>query len=587
MGSWKLPDRRVLRQLVEALLYERVASWSSELAPPEVGGVRALSFRLGSASYCCRARVGAFGRVRVVEGSIGKVGRYTPRETTWREVLGDVPAAAAVKQAIADELASTARLCRWNLQNLPALQRSRRGLPYEELERLLHEGHPYHPCFKSRSGFSLEDHAAYGPEAGESFELRWLAVQRGRLAQVLPTDEAEHWHAELGPEAASALAEAREAAGTGVEQYGLLPVHPWQWRHLSESPALRAALARREVVDLRVERGRYRATQSVRTLLPARVGASHLKVPLALRISSSLRTLEPETVKAAPAVSGWLRSLVAADPFFEEVAGVVVLAEHASSSYEPSCADTAPLDGNLAAIWRAPIGPCLRPHEEAMPYNALFATEPDGLPHVDPWIRQYGLTAWVSRVLRVTLLPLWRLVSHHGVALEAHAQNLLLLHEDGWPTRVAVRDFHDSVEYVPSFLAAPDRVPRWASLDRRFADAPPGRHYAMQSVVELRDLFIDAVLVFNLCELSWLMEQSYGFREADFWRLARTILTEYSRSAWCSPEREATLALRAPFVHTESLFKARLRASLATLHRHLVPNALGEHADRETHADHQ
>lgn len=583
-----MPEARVLRQLVEALLFERVATWQSERYLPHAGADKELSFGLAACSYRCRARVGAFGRVRVVSGSVRKLARHGPRSTSWREVLSDVPAAAPVKDAVAEELENTVRLCRWNQQHVPALGRSRRGLPYEQLEGLLHEGHPYHPCFKARTGFSLADQAAYGPEAGQPFEVEWLAVQRSRLSQVLPVTEAEHWLLELGAEGAAALDAARRAAGADVEHYGVLPVHPWQRRRLSESPALRAALGRGELLDLQLVAGRYRASQSLRTLLPAaRPRASYLKLPLDLRVSSSLRTLQAETVKSAPALSAWLSSLVAADPFFQQVAAAVVLAEHASTVYAPRDADVAALDGHLAAIWREPVGPRLRGSEQALPFNALFAMEPDGKAHIDPWLQRHGMAAWVQQLLRVTLLPLWRLLSHHGVALEAHAQNLLLLHEDGWPSRLALRDFHDSLEYVPSFLAEPSRVPSWSAIDERFATAPAGRHYAMQAVVELRDLFIDAVLVFNLSELSWLLEERYGFSEQEFWRLARGALAEYARSPWCDPARDAQLQWRAPFIHTESLFKARLRAPAVTSFHHLVPSALHDHAEREIHAGHQ
>jgi siderophore synthetase component len=573
--------------LVEALLFERIAAWPAERFPPH-GGERSIDFTLGGKSYQCRARVGAFGRVRVTPGSVQKVARRTARPTGWDELLSDAPGDPAVKAAIAEELDNTVRLCRWNEERLPRLQRSRRGLPYDALEQLLHEGHPYHPCFKARTGFSLADQAAYGPEAGAIFELRWLAVPRARLTQKLASDEQAHFSAELGAPGYQSLVDAQRALGLEVEAYGLLPVHPWQWKKLADSPALLSALAQGELVDLRIELGSYRASQSLRTLLPASNAAtSHVKLPLAVRVSSSLRTLQAETVKSAPALSAWLQGLVASDPFFEEEAGAVVLAEHTSSLYEPHAADGAPLDGHLAAIWREPVGPKLQDGEQALPFNALFAVEADGRPHVDDWLKKYGISAWVRQLLRVTLLPLWRLLSHHGVALESHGQNLLLLHRDGWPSRIALRDFHDSLEYVPTFLAEPTRVPRWSDLDSRFAAARVGRHYAMRSVVELRDLFVDTVLVFNLSELSWQLEQNCGFHEIEFWRLARRTLSGYARSRWSEPHREAALRLGEPLLPTESLFKERLRATSGAVLQHLVPNALHQQTEKETHASYR
>jgi 3,4-dihydroxybenzoyl-citryl-spermidine/N-citryl-spermidine--spermidine ligase len=583
-----LPDERVLRQLVEALLFERIASWSGDHLAPGTAGEREIAFCVGRRAYRCRGRVGAFGRVRVAPGSVKQASGHDLRDTSWRELLHELPCSGLVKAEVAEELENTVRLCRWNQEQLPRLRQSRRGLTYEELEGLLHEGHPYHPCFKARAGFSLDDHAAYGPEAERSFPLRWLAVRRSCLSERLPIAEREHLRLELGADDAVALERARHGAGVAGEQYGVLPVHPWQWKELADSPALAAAFTRGELVALNVEAGQYRASQSLRTLLPVgRPLASHLKLPLAVRISSSLRTLQPETVKAAPALSTWLKSLVARDPFFAEVSGVVVLAEHGSSVYVASGPETGDLEGNLAAIWREPIGAHLRDCESAVPFNALFASESDGRPHVDGWIERHGLTAWLRQVLRVTLLPLWRLVAHHGVALESHAQNLLLLHVDGWPRRLALRDFHDSVEYVPSFLAEPALVPNWSGIDARFRTSWPGRHYEMSSVVELRDLFIDSVLIFNLCELSWLLEQHYAFSEPEFWSLVRSVLHDYARSSWNDGERATRLRLHAPYVQTESLFKARLRTPAETLFVHTVPSALHDHFEGKTHAGYQ
>jgi siderophore synthetase component len=155
------------------------------------------------------------------------------------------------------------------------------------------------------------------------------------------------------------------------------------------------------------------------------------------------------------------------------------------------------------------------------------------------------------------------------------------------PARLALRDFHDSLEYVPSFLARPELVPDFARIEPRFEGARPGRYYAMSSVRELRDLFIDTVMVFNLSELSWLLERHYGFRETEFWRLARGTLAAYERSRWHDAARSARISLGAPCIHTESLFTARLSAPTSQLLQHVVPSDLHEQVEREIHAGHQ
>src|SRR5690606_24510876 len=96
----------------------------------------------------------------------------------WRQVVEQLPMPSLVRSELHDELDNTARLCRWNIEQLLPTRGSRRGMSYEELEGAIDEGHPYHPCFKARTGFSLADHERYGPEAGHSFLLRWLAIGR-------------------------------------------------------------------------------------------------------------------------------------------------------------------------------------------------------------------------------------------------------------------------------------------------------------------------------------------------------------------------------------------------------------------------
>lgn len=47
---------------------------------------------------------------------------------------------------------------------------------------------------------------------------------------------------------------------------------------------------------------------------------------------------------------------------------------------------------------------------------------------------------WVARYCEVALVPLLALYCRHGVSLEAHVQNALIALEDGWPSRLFIRD---------------------------------------------------------------------------------------------------------------------------------------------------
>jgi siderophore synthetase component len=562
-------DERIARQLAEALLSERLVA--ARPSPRTAGPPGELvAFELGPRSYRCRARRSAFGRVRIARGTLLAVDRAEPRAARWEQLAEALPARAPIRDEVAAELAATAQFSRWNAEHMAGLGERRRH-DYQALEGSLHEGHPYHPCFKGRTGFSLADHGRYGPEGAQAFELEWLAVRRDELVQRDACDDAELVSRELGASVWSEVSQALEAKGLARGEYGVLPCHPWQAARLARLAP--SALQRRGVLPLGVRAGRYRATQSLRTLMhEADPRASHVKLPLATRVSSSLRTLSPECVSAAPAISAWLADLVASDRYFSSVAGLTILREHASACHSFE-ADPEPEHGHAGVIFRESVTSTLSHGEEAVPFNALFARELDGRPFLEPWVERHGLTRWLKRLLFVTVSPIWRLLLRHGVALEAHAQNLVLVHRRGVPERVAVRDFHDSVEYVDDFLAEPERLPDFASLHPRFARAPADRYYRMSSLEELRELVTDCLFVFNLGELAALLLEDYGFPEARFWALVRGVLREVATD----PEderRAAALAFDAPLVRVESLFTRRLRGEAESRCHHLVLNPL-------------
>ncbi|SEF99764.1 IucA/IucC family protein [Marinobacterium lutimaris] len=560
-----MSEGRVIRQLIEALLFEGAVACSGDISD----NTGELNFRIGELDLVCRGRRGAFGRLRVQENSLRRVDA-----DGWRcQVgLGDLVAAlnvdAAIRKRLHAELEQTVRLCDWNARRLPR-PLSRRQLSFEALEGLLDEGHPYHPCFKARTGFSLEDHRRYGPEAGETFALHWLAIDRRSLTASLPVEEASFWRRELGDLCWNTLQARILQRGGSPERYGLMPIHPWQWQALQRE-GLGAPIRSGEILYLGEAGEQYRATQSIRTLINAEdPGKAHIKLPLNLVNTSSLRTLEPNSVCTAPVLSAWLKKVVDSDPFFTDVAPLILLQEYAGLLFRGT---EKQLEGQLGAIWRENLNTSLEPGEQAVPFTALFATELDRRPFIDDWIQRFGLKAWLTRLLECTVLPIWHLLVAQGIALEAHAQNLILVHRDGWPTRLAVRDFHESVEYVEGFLAQPDLCPDFRALDPVYLDDTPDRFFWMQEVEALRELYMDTLYIYNLTELSNLLERDYDVPETRFWQQVHDLLEYYSAGGHCDPERAALLGCSSPVIQTESLLRRKLCASITTECRHPIPN---------------
>lgn len=556
---------RVLRQLCEALLCE---GWAAAL---QLDRGQTVSWSLRQTRFRARGRRGAFGRYRLQEGSI-----EIRDGSRWRPAAAaDVLAAAADPSPALDilraDLCHTEHLSDLTALHIPAAARRHR-LGISALETALHEGHPYHPCFKARSGFSDADHLAYGPEGGAAFRLTGVLFHRSLVQQSLPADS--FWEQELGTAEWRRIAALAEARGTPLGTHCLLPLHPWQHAKLQDDPLFNAWRTAGRLAETGPIGEAYRATQSVRTLMRAGTPArAHVKTAMAMRNTSSLRTLAPESVAVAPAVSRWLAAVLDSDPLFASRYPLTILPEYAAITAGRGTA----LDGHLAAIWRQSPESLGLPAGSMMPFNGLALTETDGRPLIAPWIEAHGLDAWLAQLIEVAVLPIWHLMVAHGIGLEAHGQNLILRHENGWPTGLIARDFHESLEYVPELLSRPDLCPDLAQIDPAYADAPPDKFHRMSSAEELRWLVMDTLFVFNLADLSALLQRHYGLAEAAFWRRVRTRLDRYAAEHGMQA-RQASFAPFAPQIRAESLITRKIDPDRPQ-HGHLIANALATAKD--------
>lgn len=518
-GAWDEAGRRVAGQLLGALLREDLLPGSVvRLAGPDAALAVSLAPSGTGRRYRARARrMHAYGRVLIEPGSLAtEDGPVTRAAAFLEDLLPDLPGGAADHARFADELARTQHNHADAL--LHGAGRTLADLPYDDLEGALPDGHRYHPCFKSRIGFSPADNRAFGPEFGAPIHPVWIAAHRSiaeATAMGVPDgQDADLIALSLDAETRAAFAARITERGGRPRDYHLVPVHPWQWQRLGEAAT---APLRRDgtLVPLGPARHAYSAQQSIRTLADRTAPhAPTLKLALSIRNTSTARTLAPHTVLNAPVVSAWLEAVRAGDPFLRGT-GTILLAERmgVAVTVPPEADRDGALRGALSAIWRDPVAPHLGT-EAAVPFTAL--THRDGAaPLIADWIARHGAEPWVDALLRAALLPVMHLLLAQGIAVESHQQNMVLLHRDGWPTRVALKDFHDGVRFVPELLAGPRPVlvPTPAEHARINANS----YVEARDVEDVRDFVLDALLGVNLAELGWCLDLWFGYPETRFW----------------------------------------------------------------------
>ncbi|WP_214721258.1 IucA/IucC family protein [Exiguobacterium sp. s192] len=543
-------ERRVCKQLLEAILFERIEPFIEHRRQGQT------TFRFVRPPYelTVDGRRGAFDRVWLdIETVVLTRGNHAQSPT-----LEHIMDCFQLAEPLRLELRQTVQFA----DACPTYPEPRTHLSYEQLEQALIEGHPYHPCFKSRIGFSPDDHSRYGPEAGQRFRLRFISVPVSIVHQQRMDGVMEQT---FGHETYLRLQEKLSAAVDVPTGYHILPVHPWQWQHVEAD--VRASGG----IDLGEAGPLFQATQSIRTVFrPDAPTVPHIKLPLDLMQTSSRRTFTVPNIVAAPVLSDWLVDRTQKLP-------VTVLREFASQVVETTDGN---LSGRIGCLYRDNVLAAVSPDETVIPLTALALREENETLFLEPWFKSYGRERWLKQFLTVYLEPVFRLLIEEGIAVEAHAQNALLVLKDGWPTRLMLRDFHDSVEFVRSFVRRPEKIPTFDTLHPAFRSTT-NLYYEMDQVEALRELVVDTVFVFHLTELSHQLKETHQLDETTFFYWTADILAGLN----LPPARLEALQLDTPTVYTESLVARKFNTTQC---RHLIRNPLQSQTPKgsETHVIH-
>ncbi|MFJ9869984.1 IucA/IucC family protein [Streptomyces sp. NPDC101165] len=274
-----------------------------------------------------------------------------------------------------------------------------------DAEQAVVDGHPQHPCCRTRTGMSIADVLAYAPEHHPVVPLALLRVPADRL------QGAGVWPQHLRD-------------GDTI----LMPLHPWQRDHV---------LSRRADLVVMEETIPARPLLSLRTLAPLGVlPGCHIKTALDVQVTNYRRTISPAEVADGPPLSDLVSAVIDKAGYGSSLR---VLRELGGGAV---CVDGQP-SASLAAMIRESAECHLDTGEIAVPLTAVHATGATVMSG-DP-------VRWLTDLAGLVLPPALTLLSM-GVALEAHGQNTLVVLREGRPVRVLYRDL-DGVRVSPRRLA--------------------------------------------------------------------------------------------------------------------------------------
>ena len=429
-------------------------------------------------------------------------------------------------------------------------------LDYAELEG--HQtGHPWIIFNKGRVGFSATDALRYAPEARQPVRLPWIAV-RDDLAryEAVPGLTARRLYTEeLSPAARVRFGAELIRRGCNPARYWWLPIHPWQWDEMIQ-PLYAAEIAASRLVYLGAGDDSYLPQQSIRTF--SNISAPHrrhVKLPLSILNTMVWRGLPTERTLAAPAVTNWLQTVAANDPFLADTCKVILLGEVASVTVGHPVLDridAVPYQYRelLGAIWREPLPAALHQGERARTLAALLSFGADGRPLVVELVARSGLDAagWLDRLFGAVLPPLLRFLYVHGTVFSPHGENAVVVYdEDDVPTRLAVKDFVDDVN-----LSAAD-LPELADLPEQVAAV------LLREEPDYLCQFLHSGLFIGVLRyLARIFERHLDVPSAAFWSAARATIRAYQEQFPEHADRYTLFDLTTPQIDRLCLNRNRL-----------------------------
>ena len=324
-----------------------------------------------------------------------------------------------------------------------------------EIEGML-RGHPWLIMSKGRMGFGYDDYLSAAPELSPTVKVLWLAVHRD-LAEFRSTEE---WQAgtlyqyELDAEELDSFEQQLHERGCSCRDYFLIPVHAWQW-HQWLVPTYANEIVDQRIIELGVGQDDHVPMQSIRTLCNISQPERHyVKLPVSIFNTAVYRGLPSKRNLAAPAVTAWLKQIQSQDSDLKQ-SGVAFLGEVATLTIHQPCFDQiegAPYQFKelFGCLWRESVDPVIGTGEQALSQAALLHRDINGQSILAVLIQASGLSPlqWLKRFAEVSVTPLLICLYKYGLAFSPHGENTMLIHANGVPQKMVLKDFIDDINLV-------------------------------------------------------------------------------------------------------------------------------------------
>jgi siderophore synthetase component len=516
--QWQLAGTRLIEMAIAEFLYEEI------LQAKAIDG-QTYQLSLGEHQYQFKGYQYQLGHWQVTENSVRE---YANQEVAWDlnrfivAVARHVEVKPFTLAYLIKEMNNTwlaeAHLLNTERPSSDAIL----DLSASEVEGVL-RGHPWLVMSKGRMGFSYQDYLNFAPEMQPKLQLLWVAVHRD-LAQYRAVDELPEntlYDTELDEAQRQQFDQKIAALGKNKQDYIGLLVHPWQWHHWIISN-FAGEIVQRRIIELGLSHDWYTPMQSIRTFSNISKPSRHyVKLPLSIFNTAVYRGLPSDRNLAAPALTQWLKQTYQQDQQWQDT-GIILLGEMATVTVGQPCFDQvegAPYQFKelFGCLWRESVQPYLNNNQQVLTQAALVHRDLNGKSVLAAMVKRSGLEplVWLKQFVHVCLTPLLYSLYRYGLVFSPHGENSLLVHENGVPKRMVIKDFIDDVNVVE------EDFPELGSL-------PPETALLIKHPArDLTHFIFTGLFIVHYRYISSIFMADFQFSEADFWQQVADVVYEF------------------------------------------------------------
>jgi len=424
------------------------------------------------------------------------------------------------------------------------------------------QGHPYHPCHKTRLGFNEADYIKYSPEFNGDIQICVAAVEKKLLhiEQEQIGRDYNEWFAQAYPQQWQNFQEKLKVTNLNETHYHPIFIHPWQYENIIIT-LFSNLIKNKNLIYFDDVNIAMKASLSFRTLIAKDdPKAPHIKLPVAVHSTSTLRIIPPAAVVNGPKLGKMLKAILAHENHF---------GQHLHVAYE-SCSlhinDTDPeLSQHLAVIYRENPTHFINKNQTLVPVAALYQKSTvTQLPLFIEIIKASGhetlteATRYFDEYTKICIHAYLDLFLVYGIALEGHQQNTIAVFENFKATHMIQRDLTGLRIHEPTLTRK----------GYQFTPYPNSRTFT-HDAQDARKKLLHTLIQYHLGELGLILAEHFNVSENVFWKIIKNNLESRFQHLKNRVELNRWEEEYNAFLIDDWDFKCLLRMRLSRINQHV------------------